>query len=365
MPTTGRPRAVWRCLPWLMLIACANPEATESISATVPVPVFDIVGTSDSGAAFMDVNDATMLADGSIVAADPELNRLVVLDTAGRVVRTIGRPGDGPGEFRMVAAVEQCLPDTLFVWDRGHSGVTVLSASGDFVRQFRLPEAPFRVSCNRAGTLLLMMRPTEAAAATGSATTLRARTVLMNALGDSIGTLGEIDAGENRLLGPQTRLLAGADVYVIGTGVEPSFELIDPSSMQRRVITFDLAVRPPTQAMYELVVDRQLEAMGPSPVNAQLRERMLAMPMPERLPAYREAFMTPAGVLWALSSFPGDTTTTLHGMTTDGADAGTLVLPHELEVFEVGTNHLVGRYLDQESVPHLVSYRLPAAAAAP
>lgn len=51
------------------------------------------------------LRSAAALPDGRVVVAHAGGRELLLVDTAGRVVRTIGRAGNGPGEFRSVASV--------------------------------------------------------------------------------------------------------------------------------------------------------------------------------------------------------------------------------------------------------------------
>jgi hypothetical protein len=56
-----------------------------------------LTGTGDS--AFGMVADVALGEDGAVYVADPTQRRILVFDSVGRYQRSIGRTGQGPGEF--------------------------------------------------------------------------------------------------------------------------------------------------------------------------------------------------------------------------------------------------------------------------
>jgi len=61
---------------------------------------------------------------------------LNVYDSAGKPVRTIGRKGGGPGEFRFPLRVAVGSGDSLYVIDDGNARIQVVSAAGEYARVF-------------------------------------------------------------------------------------------------------------------------------------------------------------------------------------------------------------------------------------
>lgn len=72
--------------------------------------------------------------DGSLVVGDMDPPRFVYYDSAGNFVRSLGREGDGPGEFR--SPHPALLGDTLIVHDPQQSRITLLTLADSFVRSF-------------------------------------------------------------------------------------------------------------------------------------------------------------------------------------------------------------------------------------
>ncbi|HET9065571.1 MAG TPA: hypothetical protein VFN22_07130 [Gemmatimonadales bacterium] len=72
--------------------------------------------------------------DGALVVGDMEPPRFAWYDSTGSFVRTLGREGDGPGEFR--SPHPALLGDTLIVHDPQQSRITLLTLADSFVRAF-------------------------------------------------------------------------------------------------------------------------------------------------------------------------------------------------------------------------------------
>jgi hypothetical protein len=84
------------------------------------------------------VRAALLLEDGRIVLTDNAASRLVFLGPDSGMVRSVGRRGDGPGEFRGFRGLWRCVNDTLAVRS-GLAGVQLFDSDGRFVRMNAAP----------------------------------------------------------------------------------------------------------------------------------------------------------------------------------------------------------------------------------
>jgi hypothetical protein len=81
-------------------------------------PLAVITGTeSGDSAAFSPVGSMTWLPSGAFVIADQGAGRLLVYDSLGAFRRSLGRSGDGPQEFRGLAAFSVMSADTFAIFD--------------------------------------------------------------------------------------------------------------------------------------------------------------------------------------------------------------------------------------------------------
>jgi len=84
---------------------------------------------------------ALRLPNGNIVIANSGTSQLKFYDSSGVFLRSVGRAGDGPGEFRRMWGAWH-VGDSIFVSDYGPGRVTVYSNEGEFGRAVTLEKAP-------------------------------------------------------------------------------------------------------------------------------------------------------------------------------------------------------------------------------
>jgi hypothetical protein len=72
-------------------------------------------------------------ADGTTVVADRLALEIRLFDEQGRHIRTVGGPGDGPGEFGLITWARRLRGDTIGVWDYARHRLSLFTADGDFV----------------------------------------------------------------------------------------------------------------------------------------------------------------------------------------------------------------------------------------
>ncbi len=133
-------------LPLLVLVAC-NPRSStpvadtaffaESDSAYAIRGLIAQLDIDDERAMFGSVASVVENADGGYVAIDALNQRLVFMDRDLNPVRTVGRQGEGPGEYQLPWVLTRD-GDEILVLDEGHARVTHLTASGQFVRMQQL-----------------------------------------------------------------------------------------------------------------------------------------------------------------------------------------------------------------------------------
>jgi hypothetical protein len=84
--------------------------------ASPPVrPIREILRIAAPGHFAAPIESGTISSDGSIYVADPGNHRIAVFDSAGALVRFIGRAGSGPGEFQGAVLHVAIGGDTVFV----------------------------------------------------------------------------------------------------------------------------------------------------------------------------------------------------------------------------------------------------------
>lgn len=103
---------------------------------------------------------------GHVIVADDLSHDLKVFQLTGEYVATVGRSGEGPGEFQSPWQVQVGPGDSLYVWDPGRAAVSVFGPDYEFNRSFLVapgwtvnsmivhPGPEFVVSVSGTGELL-------------------------------------------------------------------------------------------------------------------------------------------------------------------------------------------------------------------
>ena len=83
-------------------------------------------------------NGDIYIAESHTNVEDPQLvARISIFDKSGRFLRSIGRTGTGPGEFRTPHAIRFDSRGRLVVADRHNHRVQILTKSGEFITEYR------------------------------------------------------------------------------------------------------------------------------------------------------------------------------------------------------------------------------------
>lgn len=83
------------------------------------------------------IQDVKLGPDGRVYVLDGQAEQVRIFDASGRHVRTVGREGGGPGEFRGAIALRWGPEGNLWVVDDRNQRYTVLSPAGDLVATYR------------------------------------------------------------------------------------------------------------------------------------------------------------------------------------------------------------------------------------
>jgi hypothetical protein len=315
-------------------------------------------GTAADGTALLAIPvHATRLSSGDIVVADRGADALVQFDSAGTWIRQVGREGGGPGEFRFLHRVSHCGGDSLLTFDRSQQRITLFDATLTPVRTIAVPSA-FEMECSPAGIVTgTELMGVGFPSADGPVMTAQVR--ILNAAGDSIGGVASVEMGQNRPMAAIATFAMSADRIYVGTGSRAEVEVYDLSGRPLAPILLDWQPRASTPGHHDAAIQKLLGQFRAD--DRESREFYLktieGIPRPEWLPFYTRILTDPSGNVWLVTSTPGDGHTALVALRPDGKEIGTLTLPVEAEVWEVGNDHVL-RVVDTESGERaVVSYR--------
>lgn len=310
---------------------------------------------------------------GSIIVADGQSHRLVVVNPVTGAHRATGRFGGGPGEFRTVASLQRCHPTKAYVYDPGAMRLSIFAANGTFeraldVRDFSANGAPpYELACNAAGSILSVNRSPYPPAGIGP----RRPTVALRVFVDSTRSwsAGRVHASERyfdgssdfpRPLGLRTSVALGSAFWVVGTGETDSIAVYSLADSGAPVGAFSTALRrrPISPAMIRHFVDAQVHArIGRADTSAH-RALYASMRFPERLPAYRRLLVGANDEIWIEHyPVPTDSEARWSVFTPQGKRLGELAVPASFQLEVVDESTVVGVWRGSDEVLRVRSYR--------
>lgn len=147
-------------------LVVADQSACASCSITVRERT--ILG-DERGRGTIDHSESRALRrrDGTFLVRGNYSTELKVFGADGKFVRTIGREGGGPGEFRGIATLAPLRGDSVLVLDWGASAYSVLAPNDSVVRGGALPFVPGNVAVALPSGELLINKDVRTAASIG------------------------------------------------------------------------------------------------------------------------------------------------------------------------------------------------------
>ena len=109
--------------------------------AAIPLTETLRLGALDGKDAFGGLSHVALGSDGRLIVLDNQNRTVSLYDAQGRLVKRVGRRGQGPGEFELLWHATLSRGDSVFVWDLGLGRMSVFSPGLDYVRSFKLPGA--------------------------------------------------------------------------------------------------------------------------------------------------------------------------------------------------------------------------------
>ncbi len=345
------------------------------------------IGLANGAAAYQfgRVTGAVRLGDGTVVVADALSRQLRFFDRSGRHVKTVGREGGGPGEFKNMNPLT-ATGDSLVVGDQSNQRVTVFAPDGSLLRAVPLVVPGMEGFIRPMGSLrdgsVLVVAGTLARgeAADGisrdSVTIVRllpggAPRPLGRFAGDEMFTQGQGGAVmmAPRAFGLSAEVVALPDGFFYGSTDSYRIGRYDAEGKLLRLINVQQEPRkvtPEDIARYKEGRRQASAQSGRPPQVRQLLERSLeAMSFPETLPAYNEIRADPEGNLW-VSDYritpddPGRWTV----FDPEGRMLGTVATPERMRVLDIGRDYVLGAWADDMDVEHVRMFALEKPAGA-
>lgn len=339
--------------------AASEPRPEGTPVRIAPEPGL-AVGTlqGDSAEQFYDVATPFLLPDGKLAVPVAGANEIRVFDRSGELTRTLGGPGEGPGEFvRLQSAWAR--GDTIEAYDYEQRRITRFFP-GDSIEAIRL-EGVASAHNVLPGTL----GPGWASMSVASAGLGRRDTVAVHRFGPNGTHRGELarvigysryrvpgGGGPDPLSPRAVFAVHDGAVYVAETRT-PRVRVLTPAGSLDREITWDPGELPAPGEAFEVTVSA-VAAAAPPEDSARTRRRLQAFPVPDQVNAFWSLLVDEEGFVWVEPYRPAKHSLALTGprgtgpgsrwivFSSEGERVGTVTLPDELSPVRITSDAVVG-----------------------
>lgn len=323
------------------------------------------------------VRAVNLLPDGRIAVANGGTSEIRLYDAAGLWIRSIGRAGDGPGEFRVITGLQVVPPDTLIVFENGEARVTVFVADGGLVSSRRITAPGEAVQGPehrlRDGRWLNLNPSTEVQG-------YQKRRNSFVAWSDSaspIDTILSYDGQEYLIYirhqggryigrGAVGFPFVGQDIaafrndrLALSNGLAYDIAVVEMGGRAMRIRR-----RMERQPLPAEVVTRFIDdyvSRYPQQRQSEVRGHFERLPVPDRTPTHSALQFDPAANLWVENyRLPWDTLRTRKWSVFEPAGGwlGDVEFPKGLRVFEIGDNLVLGVERNSDGVEFVRIYRI-------
>ena len=130
-----------------------DPFASDALCSLSEEPTFYVGDSEDTDEQwFTRVLGVARLSDGSVAVADDYSMEVRIFDPSGAHVRSMGREGEGPGEFKRLWQMWRLPGDTLWVGDYRPWRYQVYTSIGEWIRTVTID--PIYPNPSRGGGVL-------------------------------------------------------------------------------------------------------------------------------------------------------------------------------------------------------------------
>lgn len=331
-----------------------------------------LIGVLDGDPAlqFSFVTAGTRLRDGRLAVLDAGSHQVRFFQADGSHQRSVGRRGDGPGEFQRAGVMLRLPGDSLAIWDEGLRRVTFLDPEGELVRSVVVPDGlnPQLLGVTTDGVFLLAdmilkvpdsgFEDIEFAIRRFDPVTSEGREVTLHP-GMPIGHLGTSGMVGSPLFAPRPVFAPHAQGYWAALGREYEVAAYDSESTLMRLVRWSGPTRATTAADREAHRTRELAAASEAR-RERVEELIAAQPLSPTFPAYQEVMSDHRGAL-RVQQFPRPTAAERNQwliFDVDGQLTARVTLPGRLRVLEWGDDYLLGILPDGDGVERVAGYRL-------
>ena len=357
-----------------------NPEALCSLSETPTLSLGAAEG--DGPHAFFQVLHAARLSDGAVAVLDGSSGEIRVFGEAGEHLRSMGRRGEGPGEFRGPWLFWVLPGDTLWASDYSPWRFNVFSGAGAFSRSVQPREFSLWVGVRGGvlddGSSVNVTQAPPGAGGWEAGATVNYLVIAHRPDGTVLDTLATLPGGRlvplpdsdwggflPPLFDASSRVAARSSTVAMTTARDPELRLLDAEFRLRRILRWSEPDREVTAAHVRAYREDYVEQFGGpgSPGwsagnDAYISDRR---PVADHFPTASDLTIGGDGRIWLKRYDRPREEASWMAFAASGDFSCHLRPGPELVPFEFGSDYLLGAQRDELGVERVVMYDLHAA----
>ena len=383
----GGATSVARDSAGVRIVESAAPAwSDESSWRLSDAPLLDIGRLEGPDATqFFQVSAGTRLSDGSFVLGSFGSHDLRRFTADGVHLWTVGREGEGPGEFAGLMQVAAGPGDTILTYDFRQRRISRFGPDGTFL-DARPLEGPseggfaFVESLLPDGRTVFTFRVFGGADGPPPEGEIRRDTIGVHVSGlpgDSTRELGRfpgpemvvLNSGETEggfsmtisspAFGRSTEIAAGSSEVWVGD--TDRFEIRRYALDGRLEAIVRRTYEPPVvdDALVGRAMEEELRGADDDNERRMIRRRWEEIPLPSTLPAYESLAVDREGNLWVQQyEIPGAPERIWSVFSADGVWLGDVKFPDRFRPLEIGDDYVLGRFGDELDVEHVQIWEL-------
>jgi hypothetical protein len=338
------------------------------------------IGLTEGPAEYLldQVSGARRLANGRIVVANAGSGELRFYAPDGAHLFSAGGEGDGPGEFRRIAWLDDYRGDSLMVYDGAARRASVISGDGAYGRSLTFPSVgeggtPTAAAAFADGTIVgrltVVVQPEQVATGMRKSDAMYGRFTAED--GTLIDSLASVPARERHLLmepqmimitdpllAPDAYLAVSGDSAFLGFSQSPEVGVYGADGVLRRLIRWREEPVPVSPEELERLKQARLGVSDDEGYQQRMGRVLGMMPAPEVRPAYDGLIADDVGNLWVQEAIVPGEPNLWTVFDPEGRMLGPVQFPDEFRPLHIGEDFVLGVVRDELDVERARMYGL-------
>lgn len=320
------------------------------------------------------------LKEGSVAVATRDPAHVLLFTGDGTREATLGRPGDGPGEFSWIGNALALQGDSIGVQDLSHRRLSVFSLDGTLGRELDLGPLEGDVSAFNTllpldgGGMVLFRVANFPKERTPGMVRLSTTSPVLDAQGAVVATLGPLPGtpifSSERMTGSpawgaRTYGATDGDALVVGDTEETELRWYSASGGLERISRWPSERRAVTDGMATEWREAMV-ARTPESGRAAAREQIKQVPVMDHVPAFADLVTTSTGEVW-VGDYPGMMVASLLApiperhwlvLSPEGAAIATATTPPGFQPYAIRDGRVWGVFKDDLDVETVRAFRI-------